>query len=100
MVDFETIESDEKKFGTNNFIEVALKKAIAEDSENTFVSVSRGFVDMQGNRRYKKSIAIPMNKDLIEFVAKKIKEMGKDAPKAAKKVDEEAEEEVEEETEE
>lgn len=94
MVEFETLKSDEKKFGTNNFIEVARKKAISEDSENTFISVSRGFIDMNGNRRYKKSIAIPLEKDIVDFVADRIKEMAsaKGETKKAKKMEEEDEE--------
>lgn len=87
MVKFETIKSDEAKFGNNNFIEVARKKAISDDGENEFISVSRGFVDMNGNRRYRKSIAVPLDPSVVNFVADKVKEMGEgaEAPKPEKK---------------
>ena len=81
MVQFETIKAEEITFGNNNFIEVAKKKAVTEEGENVFISVSRGFKNMQGERRYRKSFTVPMDKDVIEFVSKMIKEMGKGAEK-------------------
>ena len=40
---------------------------------NEFVSVSRGFFGMNGEKRFKKSITIPLNDDVINFVSEKIK---------------------------
>ena len=37
MVDFETIKSEEVKFGKNNFVEIARKKAKTDISENEFI---------------------------------------------------------------
>ncbi len=75
MVDFETIKSAEIPFGNNNFIEVAKKRAVDAERTNEFVSVSRGFFGMNGEKRFKKSITIPLNDDVINFVSEKIKEM-------------------------
>jgi hypothetical protein len=43
MVEFETMKAEEVKFGKNNFIEVARKKAIGESLSKEFVAISRGF---------------------------------------------------------
>jgi hypothetical protein len=78
MVEFETINSDELSFGNNNFIEVAKKKAISEQGENIFLSISRGFVTQSGDKRYRKSFSVPIDEAVINFVADKLKEFGKE----------------------
>ena len=75
MVKFETIKSEEITFGNNNFLEIARKKAIAEDGENEFISLSRGFITQTGERRYRKSFTIPLNEEVIQFVTEKLKKV-------------------------
>ena len=75
MVEFENIKTEEIKFGNNNFIEVARKKAITPENENEFISVSKGFFTPDGQRRYKRSFALPIDAEVVEFVSNKIKEM-------------------------
>ncbi len=75
MVEFQTIKAEELKFGNNNFIEVARKKAIAENGENEFISVSRGFYGQDGSKRFTKSFAVPLDQNVIDFVAKTLKEV-------------------------
>jgi len=75
MVEYQTIKSEEIKFGNNDFIEIARKKAISESGENEFISISRGFMMMDGTKRYRKSFTVPTQKEVVEFVAKKLKEM-------------------------
>ncbi|MFH0949422.1 MAG: hypothetical protein V1802_02955 [Candidatus Aenigmatarchaeota archaeon] len=96
MVRFETIEGDEVKFGSNNFIEVAKKKAITDDGENEFISISRGFVSKTGERRYRNSIAVPVSGDVVTFIADKLKELSKGATATAKKPKKEEAKETEE----
>lgn len=72
MVEFETLKSEEIKFGNNNFIEVARKKAITEEGENEFISLSRGFITMNGEKRYKKSFTIPLDESVRKFVAETV----------------------------
>jgi hypothetical protein len=74
MVTFETIKAEEVKFGKNNFLEIARKKATSEQGENEFIAISRGFFLPDGTKKFKRSIAIPDDKDIKEFVAKKIME--------------------------
>ena len=70
MVEFETIKAEELKFGKNNFIEIARKKAKTKNSENEFISLSRGFFLPDGTKRFKKSIALPTDKEMLDFVIK------------------------------
>jgi len=72
MVKFETLKSEEINFGRNNFLEITRKVAKMEKSENEFIQIARGFFAPDGSRRYKKTIAIPDNKELREFIAEKI----------------------------
>ena len=74
-VEFQTIKSETIKFGNNNFIEVARKKAITPDGENEFVAISRGFYAPDGTPRFKKSFTIPNNQEVVNFVSEKVKEM-------------------------
>ncbi len=74
MVEFETIKSKEVKFGNNNFIEVARKKAKTEDGENEFISISRGYFNQEGQKRFKTSIALPVEDAVVEDVIKGLKE--------------------------
>jgi hypothetical protein len=75
MVNFETLKSEKKEFGRNNFLEVARKKAITDEGENEFISVSRGYFLPDGSERFKKSLTIPDDDDIKEFVAKNIREL-------------------------
>jgi hypothetical protein len=76
MVDFETMKAEEIKFGKNNFLEVARKKAVVEDgSQNEFISVSRGFFRTDGSKTFKKSIAIPDDESIKKFLAEKVMEI-------------------------
>ncbi len=76
MVEFQTVKAEEVKFGKNNFIEVARKKAVVEGGEdNEFIAVSRGFFLPDGTKRFKKSLAIPDEKEIRDFVAKQIAEL-------------------------
>jgi hypothetical protein len=72
-VDFVTISSEKIPFGRNNFIEIARKKAITEDGENEFISLSRGYYLPDGSERFKKSVTIPDDVKIKDFVVEKIK---------------------------
>lgn len=75
MVNFETIKAEEIPFGNNNFIEVAKKRAVDNERTNEFIAISRGFFGFNGEKRFKKSITIPLNDDVLDFVSRKIKEV-------------------------
>ena len=75
MVSFETIKSEEIKFGNSNFLEIARKKAITDEGENVFISISRGFIMPTGEKRYRKSFTVPLDENVINFVAEKLKEI-------------------------
>lgn len=72
-VEFITISADKVDFGRNNFIEVARKKAVSEDGDNEFISLTRGYYLPDGTERFKKSITIPDQEDVKDFIVDKIK---------------------------
>lgn len=75
MVEFETLKSEEITFGENNFIQVARKKAISEEGENEFVSLTRGYFTPDGDRRYKTNFSVPMEDDVVEFIVEHLPKM-------------------------
>ncbi|VVB59949.1 Uncharacterised protein [uncultured archaeon] len=75
-VDFETLKSEEVKFKNDTqFVEIARKKAKTDEGENEFVSISRGYFTPQGERRFRRSVAIPSDANVVEGVANALKNM-------------------------
>ncbi len=67
MANYETIKSEEYKYG-NNFIEVARKKI----EDNEFISISKGFYNKMGEKRYKTTIGFPDEKELKDFIVNQL----------------------------
>jgi hypothetical protein len=74
-VRFETLSAEKIPFGKNNFLEVARKKAITDDGDSEFISVSRGYFLPDGSEKYKKSITIPDDPEIKTFVTEKINKL-------------------------
>jgi len=64
MVEFETIETKEVKFGNNKFLEVARKKAKTPEGDNEFISISKGFVTQTGQKRFKNALGFPAEESI------------------------------------
>ena len=79
MVEFETIKVKEVKFGNNKFVEIAHKKAVAEEGETEFISISRGFFTDEGDKRFSKgkNVSLPVEKAIIEDIIKSLQEIVK-----------------------
>jgi len=75
MVEFETITAEEIEFGRNNFIEVARKKAVGDDGEREFISLSRGYHLPDGTKKWKASITLPDEEEKREKIAELIKKL-------------------------
>jgi hypothetical protein len=73
MVEFETIKAEYVKFGRNNFIEIARKKAIGDNGDREFVSIARGYYLPDESKRWKASITLPDEKEKIENIVKLLK---------------------------
>ena len=73
MVEFDTIEAEEIKFGRNNFIEVARKKALTDNGNVEFISIARGFYLPDGQKGFKTSITLPSEKEKRKQIAELIK---------------------------
>lgn len=72
MVEFETLKAEEVKFGSNNFIEVARKKAVSENGEREFISISRGYY-IDNDKKWKSSITLPDEKEKRAKIAELVK---------------------------
>lgn len=66
MVEFETIQTKEVKFGNNKFLEVARKVAKTPEGQNEFISISKGFVAPTGQKRFKNALGFPAQKEIID----------------------------------
>jgi hypothetical protein len=75
MVEFETVRAEKINFGRNNFIEIARKKAIADNGTNEFISISRGYYLPDETERFKKSLTIPDEDEIKKFIANLILEL-------------------------
>ena len=67
MPEYETLKAEEYKYG-NNFIEIARKKV--EEAE--FISVSKGFYNKEGQKRYKGGIGFPDEQEIKDFLIKNL----------------------------
>ena len=78
---FETLKSEEIKFGTRNFLEVAKKKAISQGpegvQENEFVQIARGFYGPTGEKRWKKGSSVVIPPDQVKAVIDALKKIEK-----------------------
>lgn len=73
MAEFETVKSEEVKFGKNSFIEISKKKVKTPVGENEFIALSRGYYLPDNSKRFRASIALPNEKDKREKIAELIK---------------------------
>ncbi len=71
-VEFITVSAEKITFGKNNFIEVARKRAITDGGESEFISLTRGYYLKDGSERFKKSLTIPDNPEIKQFITQKI----------------------------
>jgi hypothetical protein len=72
MVEFETLNAKEVKFGKNSFIEVSRRKVVTPAGENEFIAISRGYYLPDETKRWRSSIALPTEKEKREEIAKYI----------------------------
>jgi hypothetical protein len=74
-VEFVTIRAEKINFGRNNFLEVARKRATTSEGSNEFISVSRGYYLPDKSERFKRSLTIPDDPQIRNFIAEKIKSL-------------------------
>ncbi len=60
---YETLKVEEYKYG-NNFLELARKKV----DQAEFISLSKGFYNKAGEKRYKQGIGFPDEKEIKDFL--------------------------------
>ncbi|MGQ0536250.1 MAG: hypothetical protein ACT4PT_09275 [Methanobacteriota archaeon] len=76
MVSFEVVQGEYKDFEPNNFLEVARKKAVGDNGRtSTFLSISRGYYTKEGEKRWKASITIPDDPEMVAFILKSLQSL-------------------------
>lgn len=65
----ETIREFEIEFGNGDFLSIAHKRAKADpDDPAEFIAIGRGYMDVQGQKRYKSTIHVPYSPHLISWL--------------------------------
>jgi hypothetical protein len=95
MVEFETKETKDVKFGNNKFLEVARKIAKTPEGENEFISISKGFIAPTGQKRFKNALGFPAEASIVKGLVSALESL-----RLGEEPDEEEEEEESEEEEE
>jgi len=75
MVEFETKNVKEITFGNNKFLEVALKSAKSENGETEFVSISKGFMTAEGQKRFKNALGFPAESEIRDKLVQALQEI-------------------------
>lgn len=99
MVEFETLETKEVKFGNNKFLEVARKVARTPEGENEFISISKGFITPTGQKRFKNALGFPAEKETMDSLIKALQSIKLEEGQKEAEVEEKTEETPEEKTE-
>ncbi|MCK5289890.1 MAG: hypothetical protein KAJ56_03010 [Candidatus Aenigmarchaeota archaeon] len=68
MVEFVTLKEKEVKFGENNFFEIASKKAVTDEGEKPFISLTRGYYKDGTDKKFTKAISIPEDGKTLKAV--------------------------------
>lgn len=68
MVEFVTIDEKEVQFGENNFFEIASKKAVTDDGDKPFVSITRGYYKDGKDKKFTKAISVPQDGKTLKKV--------------------------------
>ncbi|MEM3399298.1 MAG: hypothetical protein QXP42_00525 [Candidatus Micrarchaeia archaeon] len=85
MVDYETVETKEIRYGNRNFLEIAKKKT----SEGAvFISISKGWFPTENEKRFKNGIGFPAEPELIDKVIASLQSMKAGLGNGPIKVDE------------
>ena len=69
-VEFKTIKKFEQNYGNRNFVEIALKEV---DGGSKIITFSKGFIDNNGARRYKRSLGFEASEEMKKFLLDSIK---------------------------
>jgi hypothetical protein len=78
-IKFETVKAKEIVFG-NNFLEIAKRKALGEDGERPFISLTRGYYmeneeKESKDRVFKQTVTLPDNDENVKNFVRALKDI-------------------------
>lgn len=82
MVEFEVIEERVIPFGKNNFIEVSRKRALFSRGEAEFISIARGYFTQGDEKRYRNSVTLPLDSEVLRDIAETVRGMAEELDSA------------------
>ncbi len=62
---FKTVKKFEQNYGARNFVEIALKEL---DDGSKIITISKGFTDNGGNKRYRRSLGFAASDEMKKFI--------------------------------
>ncbi|MBN2250777.1 MAG: hypothetical protein JW724_01710 [Candidatus Altiarchaeota archaeon] len=87
-MEYQTIISEYVDYGRNKFLEVSKKKV--KPDETIFLNISKGFYTPEGEKRYQRGIGFPNEKEIVDSLIEKLKNVASTEPVAGEpKVEEE-----------
>ncbi len=72
-MEYETLASEYLDYGRNKFLELSKKKPLPEGE--IFINVSKGYYTPDGERRYQKGIGFPNNREFVDQLIEKLKDI-------------------------
>lgn len=74
-VRYDVVKTETVNYGNNKFLEISRKIAKQNEGEegNEFVSISKGYYALDGQKRYKGGLGFPNDPKLIEDIVEKMK---------------------------
>lgn len=74
-VRYDALKTETVNYGNNKFLEISRKiaKQAEEDEGNEFVSISKGYYALDGQKKYKGGLGFPNDVKLIEEIIEKLR---------------------------
>ena len=74
-MEYETLVSEYLDYGRNKFLEISKKRILPD--ETIFLNISKGYYTPDGERRYQRGVGFPNDKEFVNELIKKLKEISK-----------------------
>jgi len=68
MPEYSVIKEEIKNFGKNGYIEVAFKKVVDGNDGREFITITRGYINPEGARRWVRYVTLPADEDMRQFI--------------------------------
>ncbi|MBI4394127.1 MAG: hypothetical protein HY556_10095 [Euryarchaeota archaeon] len=74
MPEYSVLKEKTKSFGKNGYIEIALKKVVDGNDGREFITITRGYVNQEGARRWVRYVTLPADNMMRSFLVDTVKD--------------------------